>query len=418
MPSSDDPSPIPPSGSRNAVTAAFLGWTLDAFDFFLVVMTLTAIGAEFHKTVREMALSLTLTLAFRPVGALVFGALADRYGRRRPLMFDLLLYSGAELATGMSHSFQTFLITRAIFGIGMGGEWGVGASLAMENVPARLRGVISGILQEGYPAGCLLATLVYFLIFPHYGWRPLFYIGSLPALLALFIRYKVPESAVWERTKSANWLDLARSIMGNWKIFLYLVALLTMMNMSSHGTQDLYPTFLEKSWQMTPHQRAAMTAVAMFGAVIGGILFGYLSDRRGRRRAMIVAFLCAIPIVPLWAMAPRVSLLIVGAFALQFMIQGAWGIIPAHMCELSPDAVRGFMPGFAYQCGNLIASYVSPLQASLAERVGYARALAESAVFMFIVAVFVIWFGPEKHGQEFGVTSDRAETPAGVPETV
>ena len=205
---------------RAAVVAGFLGWTLDAFDFFLVVMTLTAIAKDFGRSDADIALSLTLTLAFRPVGAFIFGLIADRYGRKIPLMADLVFYSVVEVLSGLAPNYTTFLVLRALFGIGMGAEWGVGASLVMEKVPPRLRGVVSGLLQQGYAAGYLLAALCYFFVFPHWGWRPLFFLGGLPALLALFVRARVHESEVWQATRHENWSGLARTIAANWKLFL------------------------------------------------------------------------------------------------------------------------------------------------------------------------------------------------------
>src|SRR5713101_6971283 len=326
-----------PGGHRSALLASFLGWTLDAFDFFLVGLSLTAIAAEFHKSDPAIALSIALTLGFRPVGAFIFGLLADRYGRRLPLIIDLIFFSVVEVLSGLAPNYWTFMVLRALFGIGMGGEWGVGASLAMEKVPPKWRGVLSGLLQEGYAAGNLLASVCYFVVFPRWGWRPLFFIGGLPALLALFVRFKVKESEVWKKTRHKDWGSLGRNIASHWKLFIYLTLLLMMMNFVSHGTQDMYPTFLERQWGFSPRQRISVTAVSMIGAIAGGVLFGYISDRWGRRKSMITALLCAIVVVPLWAFAPSLGLLIVGAFLLQFMVQGAWGIIPAHLSELSPD---------------------------------------------------------------------------------
>ncbi|HEU5239196.1 MAG TPA: MFS transporter [Pyrinomonadaceae bacterium] len=389
-------------GHGAALLAGFLGWTLDAFDFFLVVVTLTAIAKEFHRTDKEIALSIALTLGFRPVGAFIFGLMADRYGRRLPLMIDLVFYSVVEILSGLAPNYATFMVLRALFGIGMGGEWGVGASLAMEKVPPKLRGVLSGLLQEGYACGYLLAAICYFFVFPHWGWRPLFFIGGLPALLALFVRFKVKESEVWKKTKHENWGQLGRSIASHWKLFIYLTILLMMMNFVSHGTQDMYPTFLERHWGFSPRSRILITALSMVGAIIGGVIFGYISDRWGRRRSMIVALLCAIAVVPLWAFAPTVALLVLGAFLLQFMVQGAWGIIPAHLSELSPDSVRGFLPGFAYQCGVLLAGSVAYIEALFAERVSYAMAMSLTAVTVFAGAVLVIALGREKRGIAFG----------------
>src|SRR5712672_4238064 len=296
-----------PRGHRAAVIASFLGWTLDAFDFFLVVFSLTAIAQEFHRSDAEIALSITLTLMFRPVGAFIFGLMADRYGRKLPLMIDLVFYSFVEVLTGFAHSFAAFLVLRALFGIGMGGEWGVGASLAMEKAPAGRRGVLSGLLQEGYATGYLLAAVCYFFVFPRWGWRPMFFIGGLPALLALFVRFRVEESEVWQRTRHKDWSSLGRAIVSHWKLFLYLTLLMAGMNFVSHGTQDMYPTFLQRDWGFSPQKRAALTAFSMIGAIIGGVSFGYLSDRIGRRRSIVLALVLAILVIPVWAFSPSLG---------------------------------------------------------------------------------------------------------------
>ena len=403
IPVTPGPALKPSASDQNAaVIAGFLGWTLDAFDFFLVVLSLTAIAKEFHRSDAEIAFSITLTLAFRPVGAFIFGLMADRYGRRVPLMIDLIFYSIVEVLTGFAHSFAVFLVLRALFGIGMGGEWGVGASLAMEKVPPKLRGFLSGVLQQGYALGYLLAAVCFYFVFPRWGWRPMFFIGGLPALLGLFVRFKVKESEVWQKTRHSNWTNLGREIFSHWKLFLYLTLLMMMMNFASHGTQDMFPTFLQRHWGMGPTQRAAVTAISMVGAIMGGLLVGLLSDRIGRRKAMVAALMGAVALVPLWAYAPSLTLLIVGAFLIQFMVQGAWGIIPAHLSELSPDSVRGFLPGFAYQCGVLLAGSVGYVEAILAERTSYANAMALTAFVVFVLAAAIVALGREKRGIEFG----------------
>jgi SHS family lactate transporter-like MFS transporter len=387
---------------RAAVLAGFLGWTLDAFDFFLVTLTLTAIAKDFNREPADIAWTLSVTLAFRPVGAFIFGLLADRYGRRLPLMIDLVFYSVVEVLSGLAPNYTTFLVLRALFGIGMGGEWGVGASLVMEKVPPRLRGVLSGLLQEGYAVGNLLAAACYFFVFPRWGWRPLFFIGGLPALLALYVRMGVKESEVWERTRHATWGELGRGIASHWKTFLYLALLMTMMNFASHGTQDMYPTFLEKDRGFSPEARSAIVAFSMVGAIAGGIVFGLLSDRWGRRRSIILALVLAVLVIPLWAFAPSLALLVMGALLMQFMVQGAWGVIPAHITELSPDSVRGFLPGFAYQCGVLIAGTIAYIEAVFAARTSYARAMALVALVVFTVAAIVSGLGRERRGITFG----------------
>ena len=386
---------------RAAVLAGFLGWTLDAFDFFLVAFTLTSIGREFGKSDAEMALSITLTLAFRPVGAFIFGLLADRYGRRLPLMIDLIFYSLMEVLSGLAPNYTTFMILRALFGIGMGGAWGVGASLVMEKVPPRLRGVLSGLLQEGYAAGYLLAAVCYFFLFERWGWRPLFFLGGVPALLALYVRFQVKESEVWEESRHESWGTLGRAIASHWKLFAYIVLLMTMMNFVSHGTQDMYPTFLQRHWHFSPTDRAKITAVSMVGAIIGGILFGLMSDRFGRRKSIILALVLAITLIPLWAFSSTTALLIIGAFSIQFMVQGAWGVIPAHLVELSPNSVRGFLPGFAYQCGVLLSSSVAYIEAVFAARVSYPKAMGITALVVFTGGAIVTALGRERRGAAF-----------------
>jgi len=386
----------------NALIASFLGWTLDAFDFFVLVFAVPTIAEEFHVDLPEIAKTIAVTLAFRPVGAFIFGLLADRYGRRLPLMLDLVFYSVVEVLSGLAPDYKTFLILRALFGIGMGGEWGVGASLAMEKVPPKWRGVLSGILQEGYAVGYLLAACCYFFVFPKWGWRPMFFIGGLPALLALFVRFKVKESAVWERTRPPNWSGVGRAIVSQWKLFLYLSCLMMMMNFASHGTQDMYPTFLKLERGFSPRQVAVIVVIYNIGALVGGILFGLYSDRFGRRRGMATAFLLATVMIPFWAYAPNTPLLVLGAFLMQFMVQGAWGVIPAHITELSPDSVRGFLPGLAYQCGVLLASSIPYTVAVFSKSLNYSTAMALTALTVFLLGIAVILLGPEKKGAPFG----------------
>lgn len=445
----------PPKRSRfkaqwlNALLASFLGWTLDAFDFFIVVMVLTEIAEDFQKSNTAIALTLSVTLAFRPVGAFLFGLMADRYGRKLPLMIDVLFYSIVEVLCGFAPNFTTFLILRALFGIGMGGEWGVGASLAMESVPAKWRGVLSGLLQEGYAVGYLLAALAYYGVYPYLGWRAMFFLGGLPALLALYIRSHVEESEAWQKHRRHDWSDVWATVQGHsawylglgligmlvavlkltfvWAVllgvlvmivafmadvtrhvakghmgtFFYLVALMAAMNFVSHGTQDLYPTFLKLSKGFSVGMVSLVTIIANIGALAGGIAFGLLSDFLGRKRAMVLALLGAVLIIPLWIYAPTTALIMVGAFLMQFMVQGAWGVIPAHITELSPPSVRGFMPGFAYQCGVLIAGTAATLEALLAQTLGLSKAMALFALAVFLGCALIVAIGREKKGEAF-----------------
>src|SRR6266567_1402680 len=389
--------------SVNALFASFLGWTLDAFDFFVLIFAIPAIAKDFHTDIPAVAATSAVTLAFRPVGAFFFGLMADRYGRRLPLMLNLVFYSFIEVLSGLAPDYTTFLVLRALFGIGMGAEWGLGASLVMEKVPPRWRGVLSGFLQEGYAVGYLLAACCYFFVFPKWGWRPMFFIGGLPALLALFVRYRVKESAVWQRVRHETWSGLGRAIIGNWRIFLYLTALMMMMNFASHGTQDMYPTFLKEQRGFSPRQVATIAVIYNIGALMGGIAFGLFSDRLGRRRGMMLALSLAILAIPLWAYAPGTVGLVIGAFLMQFMVQGAWGVIPAHITELSPDSVRALLPGFAYQSAGIIASSVVYIEAVYAQKTSYATAMALTAISVFVLASIMALVGHERHGQKFGV---------------
>ena len=389
------------ANQRNAVLAGFLGWTLDAFDFFILTFVLAAVAKDFGKSIPAIALTLTASLAMRWIGAVIFGLFADRFGRRIPLIINILYYSLIEVLSGLAPSYTVFFVLRLLYGIGMGGEWGVGASLAMESVPPKWRGLLSGFLQEGYALGYLLAAVAYFLVFPRWGWRPLFFIGGLPALLTLFIRAKVKESEAWRRSRT-DWTTYGRAVFGNWKRFAYLVLLLAAVNFISHGTQDMYPTYLQQQRQFNPLTVAFVTMVSMVGAICGGLAMGFYSDRRGRRRAMVTSLLLGVVLIPLWVFAPSLPLVFLGAFLMQFMVQGAWGVIPAHINELSPDQLRGFFPGFAYQLGVLVAAGSPYFESLMAKRMSYGRAMGIFAFVVLIFGSFVIALGPEEHSAEFG----------------
>jgi SHS family lactate transporter-like MFS transporter len=391
------------SDHRHAVFAGYLGWTLDAFDFFLVVFALTDIGKDLHASSAEMALAITMTLMMRPVGAFIFGLIADRYGRRLPLMIDLVFFSIVEVASGFAPNYTTFLALRILFGIGMGGEWGVGASLAMEKAPRHQRGMLSGFLQQGYATGYLLAAICYLFVFPHWGWRPMFFIGGLPALLAVYVRMGISESEVWEKTRATDWAHLGRTIVSHWRTFLSIFVLIACMTLVSHGTQDMYPTFLKTYRGFSPQEAAYIAMFYNVGAIVGGVVVGRYSDLVGRRRAMITALLLAIALVPLWAYVPSTVPLLIGAFLLQFMVQGAWGVVPAHINELSPDTVRGFLPGFAYQCGTAVGGWITVIQDALKDQISYASAMAVTAATAFTLAAIVVSLGREQRAVEFGV---------------
>jgi MFS transporter, SHS family, lactate transporter len=404
---------------RNTFLACYLGWSLDAFDFFILVVCLPAIANEFHAKVSEVSEAIFWTLAMRPVGAFLFGVLADRLGRRRALMLDIVCFSFLELASAFAPTLQTFILMRALFGVGMGGEWGVGAALTFETLPVEGRGIFSGMLQVGYNTGYLLAGLVFGTLFLHIGWRMMFAIGALPALLVLYIRRSVRESPAWHAGqrqgpsaggKGTDLRGLISRIRGGIPLlppFLFLAVLMFAFNLFSHGTQDLYPTFLIKNHGLTPGVVGTITVIFNVGAVLGSVVFGAWSEKIGRRRAIIVAALLSIPAIPLWAYSRNAWLLGAGAFLLQFLVQGAWGIIPAHLNELSPPSVRGTFPGLAYQLGNLLASRNAPVQARLAEgRFGgnYAPVLAWTVVIVATSLAYVTFLGNEATGADLSST--------------
>jgi SHS family lactate transporter-like MFS transporter len=396
---------------RNTFLACFLGWALDAFDFFLLTFVIVPMAHDFGTGIADLSYAITLTLAMRPVGAFIFGLLGDRFGRRIPLMIDIIFYSLMELLTAFSPNYTTLLIFRALYGIGMGGEWGLGASLAMETLPTEARGLFSGILQQGYAFGYLLAAIVYWVVFPFFGWRGLFVAGALPAFVVLYIRAQVPESPVWLRQQHAMadfWSDVLIVIKRHWALFLYVILLMTAFNAMSHGTQDMYQTFLGEQRHYGVTQKAATGVIYAFGAICGGTVVGHLSQEWGRRRSIILTAAIGVTLIPLWMFSPGFSLLVIGGFAMQFMVQGAWGIVPVHLNELSPSAVRGTFPGFAYQLGNLLAANTAVVEAQLANHFhdanghpNYAKALALFTLVIFLVLMVLAAIGPEQRGKEF-----------------
>ncbi|MCO6009646.1 MFS transporter [Actinoallomurus purpureus] len=392
---------------RNAFLAAFLGWAMDAFDYFLLVFVITEVAKDFGTSAEKVTVATTLTLIARPLGAYLFGVWADKVGRRLPLMVDVLFYSIIELISGFSTSLTMLLVLRFLYGIGMGGEWGLGASLAMEKIPVSKRGFYSGLLQVGYPVGYLVAALAYFAITPLFGWRGLFVFGAAPALVALYVRYRVGESEAWERTNERLKLTRTplRKVFFDRKVlirFIYLVLLMTTFNLMSHGTQDVYPTFLKKGLHHSPHYAVGIAVIYNIGAILGGITVGTLSQRFGRRRAIVGAGLLALLVVPLFAYSKSTALLAISAFLMQFFVQGAWGVIPAHLTEMSPDAIRGFYPGVTYQLGNLLAAINLPLQEHLAEGRSYSFAFAVVVAPTLLVMILLTAFGREAHSVEFG----------------
>jgi SHS family lactate transporter-like MFS transporter len=385
---------------KHAFTASLLGWTLDAFDFFLFIFSIDAIAHDFGVLRSQVTVATMLTLAMRPVGALVFGALAERFGRRPLLMVNVVSYSAFMLASAFAPSLTVLLWLRAGFGFAMGGEWGIASALTFETLPAEGRGVFSGLLQQGYVLGSLLAGIVVFVAFDALGWRGMFIIGASPALLVWYVRRHVEESPAFvagthKQRVSAG--EMLRSVAHHWKRLLYLVLLMACFNAFSHGSQDLYPVFLKVQRHFSTRLVATLSIVGNLGALLGGIVFGALSDRIGRRKAIALAALFALPMIPLWSLSTTPVLCALGAFLVQVGVQGAWGIVPAHLTELSPPKVRALLPGFAYQLGNFAMSRLSPIQAEQAEARGddYATVMAVTLAVVAVVLAGVALVGVE-----------------------
>jgi MFS transporter, SHS family, lactate transporter len=400
---------------KNTVVAAYLGWTLDAFDFFLMVFMFKDIAATFHVDVKNVAEAVFLTLAARPIGAFIFGRLADRFGRKPTLMWNILAFSLLEAASGFAPTLTTFLILRFLFGIAMGGEWGIGSALTFETIPQRARGVVSGLLQAGYPSGYFVASIATYFFYDSFGWRYMFLLGVAPAILVFFIRMGVDESPAWlEQRATKRTVNLWGVLSRDWKLALYAIILMTAFNFFSHGSQDAYANlFLKIQHGFDTHGASTITAIMNVGAILGGIGFGWLSQRIGRRYAIMSAALLALPVIPFWAFGTTPVVLAVGAFFMQISVQGAWGIIPVHLNELSPAEIRATFPGVVYQLGNLIASRNLPIQVAIAEAHGnnYGLAMAYVVGTVAVIIALLVLRGPERHGVAMA-DAQRAAAPA------
>jgi len=392
--------------ARKVVIASFLGWMLDAFDFFLMVFVFSDVAKEFGVSITTVTVAITLTLAMRPLGALIFGRLADHYGRRPMLVIAVLAYSVLELLSGLAPNLMSFLVLRALFGIAMGGEWGIGSSLTMETIPPRWRGWVSGLLQSGYPTGYFCATIAFYLVYPLVGWRALFMFGALPALLLVpYIHINVQESPDWVVRQAAPRASLVSVVRRHVGLTIYAIILMTAFNFFSHGTQDIYPNIFLGVQHGFDH--ATITTIALVynaGAIIGGIAFGMLSQHIGRRVTIVLACLLCLPVIPFWAFGSTALTLAIGAFFMQICVQGAWGVIPAHLNELSPPSIRATFPGVVYQLGNLFASFNATLQAGIGASMdkNYSWALAGVAGVVAVVIALLVGFGVEAHGVHMG----------------
>ena len=405
-------------GWRFAVAGGILGWVLDAFDFFVVVFLFNELSSRFGVSKTRIVVSLTLTLAMRPIGALIFGWLGDRFGRRKPLMICVAYFSTMTVLSGFAPSYVWFLVFRALYGIGMGGYWGIGAAYSMESAPRRKRGFLSGMMQGGYPFGYLLASIAIQTVAPRFGWQSLFVVGTIVALAIILITLRAPESDAWKLHRSPSLGSMGSTLMANLRPFLYLLLVMTMMTCLSHGTQDLYPDFL-KSLPFVNHATVfgmkagyGIPVLYNIGAILGALSVGALSERIGRRYALMLALgLCLISI-PAWAFGGTLLAIVLGSFVMQAGVQGAFGVIPAHLNELSPDAIRGLFTGFVYQLGVLCSSPLPSLQNILEQRLGYSWALTSFELCVVLSLLLIFALGPENRGRSFRRTAEAAKVPA------
>lgn len=394
-------------GWQLAVSSGILGWVLDAFDFFVVVFLFDTLAAHFHTQKWSVVYTLTLTLAMRPLGALVFGAMADRFGRKRPLMICVLYFSLITVLTGLAPSFTVFVIMRALYGFGMGGYWGIGASYAMESSPLRLRGFLSGLLQSGYSIGYLLAAVAMQTVAPSLGWRSVFFIGAPVAVLVVVLTWLAPESKAWQQQREPSIKKIFATVLQDSGIFFYLLLLMATLLCLSHGTQDLYPDFLKSIPALAG--RTVLGMKMLYGipilynlaAIAGAVIFGQMSERIGRRYAVMLALTVCLLSIPSWAFGATLLALVLGSCFMQMGVQGAFGVIPAHINELSPDAVRGLFPGLVYQLGFLLASPATAVELMLRDHLGYRWALTTFEVCVTIALLIIFWLGPEARGRSF-----------------
>lgn len=385
----------------HAVAASYFGWALDAFDFFTVVFLIDVLAAHFRVSKADIVWALTGTLAMRPVGAFLFGLITDRYGRRKSLIGVVVFFSIVELACSFAPSYAVFLMLRCLYGVGMGGEWGVGASLSMESAPGRWRGLVSGLVQSGYSVGYLLASVAAHFVLPAVGWRAMFWVGAVAgAVLPFYIWVSVPESEAWKQHRAPSLGVILRTAFARPKILAYLIVLMTLLMFLSHGTQDLYPDFLETAHHISSLAASKIAMLYNLGAILGAVTFGFLSERFGRRRGITAALVLCVFSMPAWAFGTSRAMLTTGAFVMQAGVQGTWGIVPAHLIELSPDSARGLMPGFVYQLGILIAAPTNTIEYALRDRLGYAWALAVFEALTILLLLVVVDRGPEHRGRK------------------
>ncbi|KAH3680311.1 hypothetical protein WICMUC_000378 [Wickerhamomyces mucosus] len=407
----------------------FLAWSFDAFDYFAVSINVSRLALEFNKSITDITWAMTLVLMLRSIGSILIGYFADRYGRKWSLIGNLLILTILQIGIGFVQNFKQFLAIRAIFGIVMGGMFGVASATSLESSPKISRSILSGIFQQGYAFGYLL-VIAFQRAFDQTSktWRALFWFSSLPPSLIIIWRLLLPENEAFIeqklhfKTQNASFgKDFIKIFKKYWLKMLYMIILMTGISFMSHGSQDLYPTLLTKQLNFSNDESTITNTIANLGAIIGGILFGHFSGLLGRRFAITICCIFGGCLIYPWAFSFKNVGINVSVFFLQFFVQGALGIIPIHLSELSPPEFKVFVSGTAYQLGNLAASASSTIESKIGEKYPLNSRLHEEGVYnyakvmsIFMGCVFgfiliVIILGPENRNGEinFKLTNDE-----------
>jgi putative sialic acid transporter len=399
----------------------FFAWTADAFDFHALSIQTTKLAKWYHTTNTEITTAITLTLLLRSVGAAVFGLLGDRFGRKWPMVANMIILGVLQIATIYSATFQQFLAVRSLFGLFMGGVYGNAVAMALENCPTEARGLMSGIMQQGYSFGYVLAACA------NLGvgnatetWKTVFWVAAGLSIAAGLLRCCFPESKQFiehkktgqQVTASDFWKETKSMLAQEWRMVIYCIILMTWFNYYSHTSQDSYTTFMTDQKELAGLGPTRASIWMKTGACVGGTIIGYLSQWIGRRRAIVGAAFISACLIPAWILPTSETSLSVSGFAIQFFVQGAWGVIPIHLNELSPPAYRSSFPGITYQIGNMISSPSAQIVNAIAESNFVANGSGElvsaygptMGIATAIIAVGIMvtaGLGPERRGRSF-----------------
>ncbi|WVR04696.1 hypothetical protein IAU60_001707 [Kwoniella sp. DSM 27419] len=405
--------------------SGWLAWTVDGYDFFCVSLTVESLAKQFDVNTKHITTAITLTLLFRSLGAVIFGILSDRYGRKWPLVIVMLLIMCFELGSGFCQTYKQFLAVRSLFGVTMGGVWGAASQTALENVPVPARGLLSGMMQQGYAVGYLIAAVINLTIVqysePH--WRTIYFFGAGFSFLAAVVRACLPESEQFiiaraeakangmssKETTKAFTRELGAMFRTNWLRWIWAVCVMTFFNFFSHGSQDLYPTYLKTTKHLSSKLASKATIISNCGAIAGGTIAGYASQYLGRRFVVLMCCFWTAAFLPLWILPSSFGGLAAGGFFVQAGVQGAWGCVPILLAEVSPPAFRALFAGLSYQLGNMASSGAAQIEATAGEslKLKGTNIPDYAAITGILLGAVIAWgiiciiCGPEADGSQF-----------------